>query len=364
MASHDSRPRRNLSVTDEPITCEVEVIPGLEQVASAELRSTFHRRVTIAPSMREGLLPILFHGDLSELLELRTALAVYGLRNFPVPRPKALLGHEHFTTLLSMIEAVRDLHPPQTFQTFRISTAGHESAVLLRLREMIMQATGLVYVDQEGDLLIRLRRPLDGSAGWDVLLRLSPRPLSVRSWRVCNLPGALNATVAQAMVYLSRPHADDFVLNLCCGSATLLIERLASGPARIAAGCDIDPVALACARENVSASGYKAAQIYDWDAGALPAPDRSVDAILVDLPFGHTIGTHTTNLELYPRLLYEAARILVRGGLIVAITEDIRLWERVVVDRADDWSVIAVQRVKIPFASGHLHPQISVLRRN
>jgi 23S rRNA G2445 N2-methylase RlmL len=236
--------------------------------------------------------------------------------------------------------------------------------VLLRLREMITQATGLEYVDQEGDLLIRLRRPLDGSVGWDVLIRLSPRPLSVRPWRVCNLPGALNATVAQAMVYLSRPHPDDFVLNLCCGSATLLIERLASGPARIAVGCDVDPAALDCARANISASGHSAAQSYDWDAGALPVPDCSVDTILVDLPFGHTIGTHTANVELYPRLLHQAARVLIRGGLIVAITEDIRLWERLIGESADDWSVVALQRVKIPFASGYLHPQISVLRRN
>lgn len=364
MANQTLRSRRPPPATDDLITCEVEVIPGLEQIAIAELRSVFRRRVTIMPSLREGLLPILFQGDLSDLLDLKIPLAVYGQRRFPVPRPKALLGHEHFMTLLSMIETVRAFYPPQTFQTFRISTAGHTSAVLLRLREMIAQETGLEDVDQEGDLLIRLRRPLDGSEGWEVLLRLSPRPLSVRSWRACNLPGALNATVAQAMVHLSEPHPDDFILNLCCGSATLLIERISNTPTRIAIGCDIDPVALSCAQENVSASGDTAIRICDWDAGSLPIPDRSVDTILVDLPFGHTIGTHTTNIELYPRLLNEASRVLINGGLIVAITEDIRLWERIVMDRSEDWSIVTVQRVKIPFASGYLHPQISVLRRS
>ncbi|CAA9312977.1 MAG: Predicted N6-adenine-specific RNA methylase containing THUMP domain, partial [uncultured Chloroflexia bacterium] len=234
----------------DPITCEIEVLPGLESFAIEELRERFRRRVTILPSLREGLLPILFDGDLGELLELRTVLAVYGQRHFAVPRPKALLGHAAFTTLLSMIEAVRDLHPTDAFQTVRVSAAGADSAVLTRWREMIAEQTGLSDVADEGDLLIRLRRPLDGAEGWDVLIRLSPRPLSVRDWRVCNRPGALNATAAQAMVRLTQPNPDDVVLNPACGSATLLVERLHYGPARIAMGCDIDQEALRCAQRN------------------------------------------------------------------------------------------------------------------
>ncbi len=113
--------------------------------------------------------------------------------------------------------------------------------MLVRWREMLAAETGLTDVADEGDLLIRLRRPLDGAEGWDVLIRLSPRPLSVRPWRACNLPGALNATVAHVMAGLTLPDSDDVVLNIACGSATLLIERLIEGPARIAMGCDTDP---------------------------------------------------------------------------------------------------------------------------
>src|SRR3712207_1045457 len=138
---------REVPVLD-PITCEVEVIPGLEAIATAELRSRFRRRVTILPAAREGLLPILYDGDLRALLDLETVLAVYGQRTFPIPRPKALLGHAPFTTLLSMIEVVRELHPPGAFRTLRISAAGAGSPVLLRLREMLTQAIGLAYTEE------------------------------------------------------------------------------------------------------------------------------------------------------------------------------------------------------------------------
>ncbi len=111
----------------DPITCEIEVLPGLEPFAIEELRKRFRRRVTILPSLREGLIPILYDGDLADLLELRTVLAVYGQRHFEVPRPKALQGHAAFTTVLSMIEAVRELHPPDAFKSVRVSAAGADS---------------------------------------------------------------------------------------------------------------------------------------------------------------------------------------------------------------------------------------------
>ncbi len=351
------------NLPEDAVTYELEVIPGLEGVAADEVRSRFHRHVLIEPSLKEGLLPVLFSGDAAALLDLETVLAVYGQQHFPVPRPRALLGQAHFTALLAMIDAVRALHPPSAFRSFRVSAAGQDSPVLVRLREAIASETGLEFVAEEGDLLLRLRRPLDGAEGWDVLIRLSPRPLSARPWRVCNLPGALNASVAQAMVRLTRPHPDDFVLNLACGSATLIIERLAFGPARIALACDSDATALACARENVGASGYGTVVLEQWDAGDLPMPDRCVDTLLADLPFGQLIGTHESNTLLYPRLLSEAARVAASGATFAAITQDIRLWERLVADAAADWRLETVLPIKLPFGGGHLRPRIYLLRR-
>ncbi|PLS77818.1 MAG: RNA methyltransferase [Chloroflexi bacterium] len=355
----------------EAAAFEVEVIPGLEDIAGQELQRSLGRHMVREPIVREGLLPIRYAGERTALLGLATVLAVYERHHFAIPRPKALLGQSAFDTLLRAIETVRALHPRDAFQTLRISAAGEESSVLVRLREQLANATGLAYVAEEGNLLLRLRRPLDArkeatqgsDPGWEVLIRLSPRPLSARRWRVCNLPGALNASVAHAMALLTQPHADDVVLNLACGSASLLIERLAAASARIAVGCDMDGGALECARANVAASGADGIRLELWDAGALPTPDAWVDAVLADLPFGQLVGSHERNLELYPRILREAARVTVAGGLFAAITQDIRLWERLVADAAADWTLRQLLPIKLPFGGGHLRPRIYVLQR-
>ena len=345
------------------LTYELEVIPGLEALATDEVRRRLRGQFEFGVQRKEGLLPLRYHRDPVTLLNLQTILAAYAAYTFPVPRPKALLGQSAFDTLLAMIAAVRALHAPDAFRTFRISAAGQDSSVLVRVREQLAVHTGLVYTAEEGDLLLRIRRPLDGTEGWEVLVRLSPRPLSARDWRVCNLGGALNASVAHAMVQLTQPHADDVVLNVCCGSATLLIERLGAAPARIALGCDLDPAALDCARENIAASGSNVIQVAPWDAGALPTPDAWVDVVLADLPFGQLVGSHAENIRLYPRILSEAARVTIGGGLFVAITQDIRLWERLVADAAAEWRLETVLPIKVPFSGGHLRPRIYLLRR-
>ncbi|GAC1547834.1 MAG: methyltransferase domain-containing protein [Herpetosiphon sp.] len=345
------------------ITCEAEVIPGLEAFAAEELNDRFRQRVEVEASSRDGLLPFVYSGELGDLLELDSVLAVYGIRNFPIPRPKALLGNAEWDIFQSMIDTVLAIHARGTFETFRISAAGEDSSVMVRIREQLAARTGLAWVADEGDLLIRMRRPLDGGSGWEVLLRLSPRPLSVRSWRVCNLPGALNATVARAMGRLSRPNHDDLVLNLGCGSGTLLIERLRLVTARITIGCDESDEALICAASNVKASGYDDIRLERWDLGAMPMPDNCVDSVLIDLPFGQLVGSHAANQLLYPRVLDEAARVTVPGGLLIAITEDVRRWERMIGDRNAAWQIEDVIPIKIPFAGGYLHPRIYRLVR-
>src|SRR6266536_3218942 len=179
-------------------------------------------------------------GPLAAALELRTAVAAYLLVRVSGRRPSALLGD---TSLFDQVEAVRRLHPPGAFRSFRLSAPGRDSAALRRLRAELTERTGLPEDPDDGELYLRIRRARQPADGWEALVRLSPRPLSARAWRAFNLPGALNATIAAAMVELSRPRASDRVLNLMCGSGTILVERLAHGPAAPAAAPTSTPPA-------------------------------------------------------------------------------------------------------------------------
>jgi len=336
---------------------EIVVAEGLEPLARDELRR-FGRAMRLDNDERPGVIRARYTGDLRALPGLRLAASVYLARHFAVPRPRALLGDEHLRLALADCETVLRLHPHGTFHTLFLSAAGADSAVLTRLKTELAGRLGLAVGDDDGDLLLRLRRD-ESQTGWDWLVRLSPRPLATRSWRVCNMEGALNGPVACAMNLLTAPAAGDVYVNIGCGSGTLLIERLLLAPAKRAIGCDTDARALACTRANLDAAGVRArAEVQPWDARSLPLPDAAIDVITGDLPFGHLVGSHAQNLELYPALLAEAARVARPGARCVLLSHEVRLMERLLAG-LPAWRVERTIRVDL----GGLYPRIFVLRR-
>lgn len=338
---------------------EAEVVPGLEEFVRSELVQRFGSRVSLtkprAPTghreadrdlptedgAKPGNVPFAYAGDVKELLTLGTAGSVYLVKHFGVPRPLALLGHQNFQQLAEAIATVVALHPLGSFHTLRISAAGERSSVFERLRAELASRTELQSVTGEGgDLVMRVRRPVAALEGFEVSVRISPRPLSARPWRVCDMPGALNATVARVMAHLTAPRADDVFLNLAAGSGTLCIERLAYGPAREVIGAERDPEALECTRANLRAAGLGGhVRLERWDAGNVPLPSGSVTALTSDLPWGHLIGGHEENERLYPRILEEGARLAAPDARLVLLSSEVRLLERLLSQRAGMWTV-------------------------
>ncbi len=342
--------------TDQYYIIECDVLEGLEDLAADEIEERLapFERVEV---VRTGALRFEWSGDLRALLDLRSVVAAYVLLQFAVPRPKALLGHQHFTALTQAADVILALHVNNAFQTIRLSAAGENSSVMARLREELAARLGLVPATEEGDLLVRLRRVGDG---WEALLRITPRPLSTRAWRVQNVPGAPNATLAHAIAQITQPYADDRVLNLCCGSGTLLIERLLLGPAQRVIGCDINPVMLEYARDNIQAAGLAGrVRLECWDATALPLDNASFDVIIADLPFGQLVGSHAENERLYPQLLGEAARVAMPGTRLVLLTHELRLLESAAEQFPNLWQPRGVVRVR----SGGMTPGIFMFER-
>jgi len=337
---------------------EFDVLEGLEPYALEEIRASCGRACSPV-ALYPGRIRVQFIGDLRVLFRLRSVVAAYLIVTYDVPRPRALLGHQHLTRLLTTLELVRSLTKPEHYRTLRLSAAGSDSSVMSRIKETLAAHTGLALADDEGDLLIRLRRA-ESNGGWEVLVRLSPRPLATRAWRVCNWPGALNATLASVMMRLTRPSASDHVLNLACGSGTLLIERLFLAPARLAIGCDPDQRALQCARRNLEAAGFApVVRLEPWDATSLPLETRSIDVICADLPFGQLIGSHRDNEALYPRLIAEAARVAAPDARMCLLTHEVRLIERVFASCTDVWTPVEIVKVR----TGGMTPRIYLMRR-
>ncbi len=342
-------------MTTSPFTLfEAETLIGLERFALEELKSHLGSAGKNIVAMR-GAVPFSYDGPLKRLHNLRVSTAVYGSIIFNVPRPKALLGHEHFKRIVVACRTVIQ-SCGQSFDTVGLDAAGDDTSVMQRFVFDLANTLQLEPSENRGDLNIRLRRPRTG-VGWEVLIRLTAKPLATRPWRIINYQGALYGPLAYVMAGLTKPQPQDKVLNLACGSASLLIERGLQAPAQVIAGCDISDTALSAAVTNLRAAGV-AAQLTYADATQLPYPVGFFDTLLADLPFGNLVGSHTNNLSLYPAVLNEAARVIKHHGRFVLITHEKRLLNRVLAEQP-------IWKVEHTFAVNQngLHPEIVVLRR-
>lgn len=329
------------------VRIEVEVAAGLEEIAQAELQS---RKIESYFITQRAAIQFDYSGDPDTLHQLRIPTAAYRVEYFDVPRPRALLGHEHFNRLLNAINYLDDFHQ---YKTLYVSAAGSDSSIMTRLKQELAAHTGLRVADDAGDLLLRLRR---NPPGWDVLIRLTSRPLVTRGWRVCDFQGALNAGTAYAMVLLTDPKPNDIYCNLASGSGTLLIERAAWGPAQSLIG--VDHANHSCAQTNLTAASC-AATLVSGDLRRLPLADSSVSVITADLPFGQLTGSHDTNRVLYPQVLRESARIAKPNAHAVLITHEIRLIEEALKNHHHLWQVTKSLKVDLR----GINPRIYVLQR-
>ncbi len=336
---------------------ECDVVPGLEGFLARELRRCFRGRVGRLADSGRASLRFGFQGSPAELLGLRTAQAAYLALTFAGRRPTALLGHRHLRELMERINTIRALHPPGSFASFRFGAAGRESSTFRRLAAELEVQTGLRHDPDDGELLIRVRPSTDG---WEALLRISPRPLATRSWRVANYPGALNATIAAVMVDLTQPRPDDHFINLLCGSGTLLVERLTRCQTAEAVGVDVSRGALDAATANLGAAALaERARLMESDATLTGLDMARYTALCADLPYGNLVGSHRENADLYPALLQEAGRLAAPGGRFAVITHELRLFDACVAEARATWQPERTFRL---FQSGQ-RPQVYLLRR-
>jgi tRNA (guanine6-N2)-methyltransferase len=339
---------------------ECDVVPGLEGFLARELRRCHRGRVERLADSGRASLHFTFQGSPGELLGLRTAQAAYLALRFRGRRPTALLGNQNLRDLMDRVDAIRAAHAPGTFESFRFGAAGRDSSTFRRLAAELEVLTGLRHDPDDGELLIRVR-PTDGQReGWEALLRISPRPLSTRAWRVANYPGALNATIAAVMVDLTQPRPDDHFINLLCGSGTLLVERLTRCQTAEAVGVEISREALDAARANLQAASMTArARLLESDATLTGLDMARYTALCADLPYGNLVGSHCENRELYPALLDEAARLAAPGARFAVITHELRLFDACLADAQQAWQPERTFRL---VQSGQ-RPQVYLLRR-
>ncbi len=278
--------------------------------------------------------------DIKKLRSIaRAYLVVQSSRYNPtyVSKNKSILGN-----LIEVVlaENVGGNKGDEEFKTFKISCAGAHSPEVRSLATYVAEAFKLKESD-EADLKIHIIKPEDV---WEVGMQITSRPLSMRSYKVQNMSGAMDPTVAHALNSFCELDKAKSYLNAFSGSATLLIEAgLAYPNLERLIGFDNSKKHLSLSIQNIKEAGLiRKAQVKEADIRDNP-DFGTVDVIASDLPFGMSISKGENLEELYRNFMQYAERKLSVGGRLAVYTSEYGVFESV----ARDSSFQIVKTVEI-----------------
>jgi 23S rRNA G2445 N2-methylase RlmL len=146
-----------------------------------------------------------------------------------------------------------------------------------------------------------------------------------REYKQAHLPASLRPSVAAALVRLAGAGPGMTVLDPLCGAGTILAEQAElarkRGAGRVAIwGGDFDRESARAAAINLRRLSPEL--LAQWDARSLPLPDRCVERIVSNPPFGRQLGEPSQIAPLYRRLAAEMDRVLKPDGRAVLIVSD------------------------------------------
>ena len=158
-----------------------------------------------------------------------------------------------------------------------------------------------------------------------VYARFCTLPDARFSYRKGAIAASIHPSVAAGVMQWASPYflPRAKVLDPCCGSGTMLVERAKYDTVSTLFGIDISEQAIRIAEGNLEAAGLEAKLIVK-NCTMFTAKDK-FDEVISNLPFGNRVGDHETNLELYDALFAKLPQWLRAGGIAVFYTMEVRL---------------------------------------
>jgi 16S rRNA G966 N2-methylase RsmD len=331
-----------------PILFKITFIPGLQDIVSQEI-SQFSDMQILETGKQAFYIDI--ESNIQSILSLKSVLNVYVVKRGTNFNPSYVSNHK--SILGELIE--KSLKGGDIFKTYSLSCAGAHSKEVQEIEDFIYNTFHLEKSD-EADLEIYIGKNADI---WEVGVRLTKRPLSLRSYKTSNIKGGMNSTIAYAMntfCNLSEVHS---YLNIFSGSATLLIEAgLVNSDIQLI-GFDNNKEHVTAAIRNISSAGLiKHIQIKYKDI--LNAPDLGTfDVITSDLPFGMHVSKGEDLEKLYQCFVSYSEKYLNQGGILVAYTAEHEILKTSLLKSR--FSILKELQLEISTSVNvYLHPKIFV----
>ena len=303
-------------------------------------------------------------GEAEIYLELVSNLKIiYDLRSiinvYLVKRDNKLNPHfvsKHKSTLEELITIVLK-ESGEKFNTFKLSCAGPESQEVHEIKNFIINTYKLAETEV-ADMEIFIGKQDDL---WEIGVRLTQRPLSLRKYKIENIKGGLNPTIAYAMnTFCDFNHTESY-LNIFSGSGTLLIEAGLSNSKIKLVGFDINGKSNAMAVQNIKKAGLiKSIQLKTADV--LNNPDLGkFNVITSDLPFGMQISKGEDLEKLYKHFINYCEEIINPMGTLIAYTTEHKLLNKILIQ--SKFSIIKTLELKIStITNAYIYPKIFVCK--
>ena len=339
-------------MNESKLEIKLAFITGLREIVLNEISKYANLRVV----KEEGdSLYLDFTQDLTVIKRLRSVSRAY----IVVQNSKynTLYISNHKSILGNLIETITSGNK-DAFKTFRITCAGSDSPEVRSIAEYIQRTYGLTE-EEEADMKIHIVKP---DEIWEVGIQITPRPLSVRDYKVKNMSGAMDPTIAYAVNSLCELEHVNSYLNIFSGSATLLIEAGQCYPnLKQLIGFDNDKKRISLAMQNIKKAGLiKEIQLKEKDIFDKPDLGK-FDVITSDLPFGMTISKNEDLENLYRCFVEYCQETLNQGGKLVVYTSEHEILKKIILESR--FKIAKTLELKfMTSVNAYLRPKIFVCR--
>ena len=263
-----------------------------------------------------------------------------------------------------MLKLMKNTHKGEPPYRYRIEIEGElpaeRTAFKKKFRDLI-DGEELVNAPSDYELELRVVTAQHGA-------RLYVKLFTVKDerflYRKESIPAAMNPATAAAVLRFAGDHltVNARVIDPCCGSGTLLIERGLISPCASLTGVDIAHKAVDAARTNAEAAakllGVKQAKFIVNDILRFEVK-RPYDELICNLPFGNRVGTHSSCEKLYAGLLDKLPELVKKGGTALLYTMEFTLLKKLIRERKN-LEILSQGRTE----AGGLTPMIFILRVN
>ncbi len=327
---------------------KITFVKGLQNVVLKEIYN--YKKLQVIEK-HEDFIYLTGDADLDLVKSLRSISNAYIVSRGAKLNPLYISNHK--SILGEMVGYV--LHySAEKFKTFRLSCAGEQSKEVSEIKKYIKD----VYELSE-NILADLDIYIGKSNVWEVGVRVSKRPLTLRDYKEENIKGGMNASIAYAMNSFCDLLRSRTYLNIFSGSGTLLVEAGIENQKLKLVGFDIDGKTNALAAKNIKNAGL-IKNIKLVKADIFQNPDLgNFDVIASDLPFGMHILKGENLEKLYSYLVKYCEQKLNKGGVLALYTTEHQILEQII--RKSNFKIKQTLSLEVPTSvKSYIYPKIFI----